>query len=246
MSTIATPAPEAPSPINHVGRLIGALFNPKPTFESIAARPSWIAPIALFVVLGLVFSFFLNKRMDWESYIRQQAEKNPRFAQLSEDQKQNALGMQVKLAPAFAYVFGAVGNAVFVLIMTLILWGSFNLFAGAKMGFGNSFGITAHAFMAWFVATLVTLMVMVLKKPGEVDPEHLLGSHLGVFLSDSAPKWLEKLASSFELFWIWVLVLLAVGFSAANPKKVSMGKSLGIVFGLWGFWVLLKVGWAAI
>lgn len=48
-----------------------------------------------------------------------------------------------------------------------------------------------------------------------------------------------------DIFWIWALVLLAVGFAAANPKKISTGKGVGTVFAIWAVWLLAKVGWAA-
>ncbi len=73
-------------------------------------------------VLGLGVGFVMNQRVDWNSFIRQQAEKSPRFAQLSEEQKQQALGTQSKYAPAFAYAFGVLGPGVFALIVTLIYW----------------------------------------------------------------------------------------------------------------------------
>jgi hypothetical protein len=37
---------------------------------------------------------------------------------------------------------------------------------------------------------------------------------------------------SLDLFAIWILILLAIGFSAADPKKLPFGKSLGIAIGL--------------
>ena len=39
---------------------------------------------------------------------------------------------------------------------------------------------------------------------------------------------------------------LAVGFAAANPRKVSTGKALGIVIGVWLLGVLIKVGWVMV
>ncbi len=73
----------------------------------------------------------------------------------------------------------------------------------------------------------------------------MLATNVGAFLADDAPKWLQSLGSSLEIFWIWFLVLLAVGFAASNPKKINPGSAFGVVFGLWLLWVLIKVGWAA-
>ncbi|MBI3670064.1 MAG: YIP1 family protein [Acidobacteria bacterium] len=246
MATTPAPAPEAQAPINHISRIFGVLFSPRATFEEIARRPSWIAPIVVLAILGSGVSFFLNQRVDWGSYIRQKAEQNPRFAQLTEEQKQNALGVQVKLAPVLTYVFGAVGAAIAALFFALVFWGAFNLFAGSGLRFSNSFGIAAHSLVPSGIGSLLGIVIMAAKKSGEIDPEHLVASNVGALLGNDAPRWLAALGSSLDIFWIWIFSLLAIGFSAANPKKASLGKALGIVFGLWAVWVLAKVGWAAI
>jgi hypothetical protein len=245
MTTTPTQAPEAQGPVNPIGRMFGALFSPKAAFEDIARRPSWIAPMALFCILGLGFAWVMNQRVDWEGFIRQQAEKSTRFAQLSEQQKQRALEPQTKYAPMFAYAIGLLGSPVLVLILAGVYLGAFNLFAGAGLRFGQSFGITTHALMPSVIASLLGIVTMLLKSRGDVDPERLLASNVAALLPGDAPRWQVSLGSSLDIFWIWVLVLLGVGFAAANPKKISAGKGIGIVFGIWVVWVLVKVGWAA-
>jgi hypothetical protein len=53
------------------------------------------------------------------------------------------------------------------------------------------------------------------------------------------------LFTAFDLFAFWNIILMAFGFSAADPKKISFGKALGTVVAVWLLWVLLKVGLAA-
>jgi hypothetical protein len=49
--------------------------------------------------------------------------------------------------------------------------------------------------------------------------------------------------TSLDAFAIWVIVLMAIGFAAASPKKVSFAKGLTIVAAVWALWVLIHVGW---
>ncbi len=135
MVTTPAVAPEPQAPINHLGRIFGALFSPKTTFEDIARQPSWVAPIILLSILSTGVAYFLNARMNWGSYIRQKAEENSRFrfAQLPEEQKDRALAPQVKFAPYFSYCFGVIGPAIFALFFGLVYWASFNLFTGAGL-----------------------------------------------------------------------------------------------------------------
>jgi hypothetical protein len=246
MATTSVSAPEAQPRINPFGRIIGVFTSPKQTFASIAERPGWVAPLLLMVVLGTAVGTLLNTKMNWGDYIRQKAEENARFSQMSEDQKDQALAGQVKFWTNFSYVVGIVAVPVSTLIFALIYFGAFNLFRGAEIRYGQAFAITAHAFLPTAISSILALIILPLKTHGDVDPENVVATSLKAYLPDSAPKPLLALGSSLELFFVWCLILLAIGFSAANPKKIKPGASFGIVFGLWAVWVLAKVAWAAI
>jgi hypothetical protein len=242
----AMPAPEVQAPVSHFGRIIGVFTSPKQTFASIAQRPSWVAPLLLCAILATCVGALLNTKMNWGEYIRHKAEENPRFSQLSEEQKDQALAGQVKFWSSFSYAVGVVAVPISALIFALIYWGSFNLFRGAGLRFGTSFAITTHAFLPTALSSVLAMIILPLKSYGDVDPENVVATSLKAYLPDSAPKPLLALGGSLELFWIWCLVLLAIGFAAANPKKIKPATSFGIVLGLWAVWVLAKVAWATL
>lgn len=240
------PVPEAQAPVNHFGRIFGVFFSPKKTFAQIAERPSWLAALLLMVVLGTVVGGMLNTKMNWGDYIRHKAEENARFAQLSEEQKDRTLAPQIKFWSRFSYCAAAVGVPIFALFFGLIYWASFNLFSGAGLRYGTAFAITVHAYLPSVIQSILALVILPLKSFGDVDPESIVATNVKSFLSADAPKWLAALGSSLDLFWIWFMVLAAIGFAAANPKKIKSNTAYLVVFGLWGVWVLAKVVWAAI
>jgi hypothetical protein len=246
MATTSVSAPEAQPRINPFGRIIGVFTSPKQTFASIAERPSWVAPLLLMMVLATCVGTLLNAKMNWGEYIRHKAEESARFEQLSEEQKDQALAGQVKFWSNFSYGVGIVAVPLSTLIFALIYFGAFNLFRGAGLRFGQAFAITTHAFLPTAISSILALIILPLKTYGDVDPENVVATSLKAYLPESAPKPLLALGGSLELFFIWCLVLVAIGFSAANPKKVKPGASFGIVFGLWAVWVLAKVAWAAL
>jgi hypothetical protein len=246
MVTASMPAPEAQARINHFGRIIGVFVSPKQTFASIAERPSWLAPLALMIILGVGVGALLNAKRSWAEFIRHKAEESARCSQLSEEQKDQAVAGQVKFWSSISYGAAVVAVPLSILIFALVYWASFNLFCGAGLRYGQAFGITAHAFLPTAVLNILALIVLPLKSYGDVDPENVVATSLKAYLPESAPKALAAVGSSLELFWIWVLVLVAIGFAAANPKKIKPGASFAIVFGLWAVWVLAKVAWASI
>src|SRR3972149_4843326 len=141
------PAPAAPPPINHFGRIVGVFFPPKETLADVAQRPSWFLPIIILTVLSICVTILMNQKIDCDSYIRTQAERSPRFEQPSEEQKQTALGPQVKITYYATYAAGVLGPGIFALILALVYWGAFNGMAGAALRFGQAYGLVAHASM---------------------------------------------------------------------------------------------------
>jgi hypothetical protein len=247
MATTPVPAPEAQAAsISPFGRIIGVLFSPKSTFEDIVRKPGWITPVLVSTLLSIIAVFALNQRMNWREYVAQQMEKNPRTAQLSADQKQQQAEVGAKVTVAIVYVAGVIVPVLFALLVGLVMMGAYNLLAGAGVRFGVAFSIVAHAALVGIVSTPLFLLVLFLKTPGTIDPENPLATNLAALLPDESAKWLVALCKSFDIFTFWTLVLIAIGFAAANPKKLKGAKSFTIAFGVWAAYVVCRVGWAFI
>jgi hypothetical protein len=80
MATASMPAPEAQSQpaISPIGRIVGVFFSPKATFEDIARKPSWAAPIILLTLIGLAMNIFLVNKADWRAFSEEQLMNSPR------------------------------------------------------------------------------------------------------------------------------------------------------------------------
>jgi hypothetical protein len=246
MSRTSETESDSPTPVRSLSRVVGVFTSPTKTFQCLAKHASWIAPLLLMVILSASASALMGSKINWREYIRHRAEGNPRFSQLSDEQKDDAIAKQIRFGPGFSFAAGILRVPIAALIISVIYLAAFNLVCGAELRFATSFGITTHAFLPLALGNILTLIVLSLKAYGDVDPENIVATSLKAFLSESAPKTVLAFGSSLELFWIWCLTLLTVGFSAANPKKVKPSASFGIVFGLWGLWVVAKVVWAAL
>ncbi len=240
------PAPEPQASITPIGRIFGVLFSPKTTFEDIARKPSWLLPVVLSTILGIASTIVLNQRMDWRDYITQQIEKNPRAANLSADQKEKQIEMSSNVTVYIVYAAGAVGSVVFALAVGAVMMLAYNLLVGAGASFSQSLGISAHTLVVGLVSTPIFLLVLFLRPKGTIDPENPVATNLGALLPEESAKWLFALCKSIDLFTIWMLILIAIGFAAVNPRKLKGSKSYVIVFSVWGALVAVKVLWAYI
>jgi hypothetical protein len=243
MSTPASiPAPEAPAEVSSIGRIFGAIFNPGPTFESIVRRPNWILPIILGCLIFMAVVAAFTYRGGWPSFFEKQDADNSRIQQMSPEERQSTLEKQEKIAPTFGYVEGVVLPFLSVLVVAGVLLGAFTLTGSVKVNFKTSLAIAAYAGLPWVINGVLGVLVIFLKDPATVDLQNLVASNPGAFLSGDAPKWLAALLTSIDIFAIWNIALVAVGFSVINPKKLSFGKAFITVLVLWMFYVVVKVG----
>jgi hypothetical protein len=246
MATTPTPAPAAEAQISMLGRLTGALFSPRPTFEDIARKPDWIVPLLVIVLLSTVTTAIFGQRVGWRGFMEKQLANNKRVEQMSPEQRERIIEQQTKFAPIIGYVAAPIFIFGGALIVSGVLLGAFNILAGAEFNYKTSLGILTHAWMPAVIVQLLGILILFVKAPDMIDLEHLVASNLGALLSDDSPKWLMSLLTSIDLFTFWTIFLAALGFSVARPKKISMGRALGIIIVLWVLYLGVKVGFTAI
>lgn len=246
----ATPAPAERPRRSTLARMFGVLFSPGETFAELVRHPAWIAPVLLYTMLSLAVTYSFTERVGWERYLQRQIERNPRYAQQLEqapaEQRSAILQRQASLSKWIGYGIGTVSYAVMIAVVAGVMLLAMNVLGNAALRYQTALAITAHAYMPWALAGLGGLAVIYLKDPSDVDIQNLLASHAGAFLPEGTSPALRALAGSLDLFTFWTLFLLAVGFAAAAPKKLTTGKAFGIALVPWAVYVLGKMGLAAV
>ena len=243
MATTPTALPEGKASISPFGRVLGVFFSPRPTFKDITQRPNWLVPMILMIMIWFALCAALVQRVDWQDYARQQIEKN-KFAashveNLSADEKEAVYQQGAHRSRISQYVRGVVGWPLLILFSSAINFGAFKLMVGIRTNFSTAFAITTFAHLPMSLRELLAIPVTFLKDPQSIDPQNFLASNLAAVLGDNAPVWQLILFGSLDIFAIWAIVLMALGFSAADPKKAPLGKALGISFGTTFSFVLL-------
>jgi len=239
MTPKPAPAPEPP-PLSELSRLGAVFFDPKRAFADIAARPRWWAPLLLSVVVGVIFVYLFSQRVGWQHYLERAIESSPRTESLTAEQRQRVLEQQLPLVSVFAYVGAVGGTVVSALVVAGLLLFVSNLMLSAQLAFRQVFAATCYALLPNVLAGLFGILMMYLKAPEDFDLENPTAFNIGAYLDPQAtPKWLVSVASSIDLFSIWVILLLALGLSAA-ARKLNYSRALAAVVGLWVVWVMLK------
>ena len=105
--------------------------------------------------------------------------------------------------------------------------------------------MTSHAYLPnCLAAILLAVIAMRLERFNPADLGDLVRSNPAFLVDRHTSPVLHSLLQSVDVFSIWVLVLLVIGYSIA--AKVSRGKAASIIVSLWALYVLGKAGFTAI
>jgi hypothetical protein len=239
----AQPAP-APETKNGFQRIAGVFFAPVETFADIARKPDILVPLLVILVVGYVTTFMVMPHLDWDALITQQAEmvkkQNPNVSDAD-------IAQMGKFTTAMAKVMGYISPILVIIgymIIALVVWGACRLMGGAG-DFKQALSTTLYAHFPRVLLGIIAAVVIMAR--GTVDPSAMatvVRSNPAFLVDMKESPVLFSLLSSIELFQIWTIVLLIIGFAAVT--KLSRAKTTAIIISLWVITLVVKIGFAAL
>ena len=233
---MTTEAPAAPAPApaaepkpNSFARIIGALFSPDETFASIARRPTWVAPLLVLIVISILTGALLAPRVDWSAPAREAMEAR---RAVTPEQMDRAVRISGAMGKVIAY-FGPIFLVIMMLIVAGVLLLAFRMFGGEGT-FAQAWAATLYANMPNVIKSIAIGIILVVKGTAQMSPmalPTLMRSNLAFLFDPKDNPMAFALAANFDVFSIWILVLLIIGF--AHLSRLSRGKSAAIVISLW-------------
>jgi hypothetical protein len=229
---------EAPQPRSFFSRIGGVYASPRDAFGEIGRAPRVFVPMIVLVIMGLLVGFYLVRNLDVESLIASRLE----IAVQQHTITQQQMDQQLAIMSKFAGVQLILGSMISSLLLALMIAGYAKLvsaFSGAESRFRSLLSVTLYVLIAVSVIQSgLTILIMQLKGPGEVDLAHLgsvVASSLGAILTsilgdDVLPKFVTGLANAVDAFAIWKIVLLAIGYSVVSKKLKTGTAASWLVF----------------
>jgi len=221
---------------NSFQRVIGVLFSPDATFASIARRPDWVLPLVLILVTSLLGGFVIGQHVDFGAATREAMEQNKN---VSSEQVDRAVKMTNTFGKVFSYLSPVIG-AIFLLIIAGILLLAFRLFGG-EGDFKQAFSVVCYASVPTILKSILT-MIIIMARGGMIPAQTLatvVRSNPGFLVNYKTQPMAFALLGSLDLFTIWYLVLLIIGF--AYVSRFSKAKSAAIIISLWILATLVKL-----
>lgn len=218
--------PEATNPKNFFSRLGGVYFSPGETFREIGRAPRAWMPLLALLILGTVSGYFMSTKIDIAAMQEAQLEQAVADGKMTQEQADNALAMTAKASGVMITVASGIGSLFFVFVIA----GFFKLISAliaAENSFNGVLSVTAYAILAvTIVQTVLLIIILSIKDPMDftaTNASAILASNLGAVMSalfgeDALPKFLMRLAGWVDIFAIWIIALLSIGYAAVSVK----------------------------
>ena len=248
----AAPLPPAPEPaapgLSEGQRLTNVFFAPTKTFEDLKRNPSWWVPFIISAVFGLMVGIVTVQKVDMRQFAQQQIEKSPlaqrQLEQLTPEQREQNLALRAAITKGTFYaipVFQLLGG----LITAAVLMAVFNFMLGGEVSFARGLGVAFYASIPLVIRSILLIISLLTSSdPSTIDlAGNPMPTNPGFFLDPQGNKVLYSLASALDIFTIWYVVLLGLGFAAASMnRKPTKGTGVATVFVCYGILVLIGLG----
>lgn len=215
------PETEAAERKNFFSRLGGVYVSPKNAFQEIGGSPNVLMPIIALIVVGLLLGIYISRTLDMQSLMPPPGSGGMPNGQMGPP------GFDMM---KFMSVFMVVISAIQFVLSALIIAGLaklFSVFLTIENRFKPIFSVTLYAVLAIaIVQTVVTVLILSIRGVEDITMANLntaIMSNLGAVLSgildkDALPRFVILFASAIDIFAIWKIALLALGYSAVSRK----------------------------
>jgi len=245
-------APEpAPQPLSQGSRIVNTFIAPSRTFSDLRRSASWWAPWLLMAIVSVLFSFSMDRNVGFDQISKNEIAKSPRaeqFDKLPAGRQAQELQISTLFTRCIAYGYPVLMLVGFV-IFAAVLMGTFNLGAGAAVPFKVALAIVIYGNLPGILHGLLgTIALFVGTMAGSLDKEAFnitnpVATNLASFMDPAGNKFAYGMATAVDVFAIWTIVLLGIGF--ACNSTVKRGTAIAIVAGWFLFVKLLGASVAA-
>jgi hypothetical protein len=224
LPTAPAPNPES-APLSEGARLVDMFIAPSKTFTDLRRNASWWAPWLLISIVSLAFIYVMGKQVGFDQISRNQIAHSARadqFDRLPADQQTRQLEITGKFVKIFSY--GSPATILFYfLIETLVLWATFKIVAAGETSFKAAYAIVMYSALPGVIGGVLGIISLLAGvNPEAFDINNPVGTNLAYYMDpETTGKFLRGMASALDVFSIWSIILLGIGFACTGKVKRS-------------------------
>jgi small-conductance mechanosensitive channel len=244
--------PPAPSivpesaPLSEGVRIVDTFIAPSKTFTDLRRNASWWAPWLLISAVSLLFVFVMGRQIGFEQISKNaitQSARAEQFEKLPPDQQAKQLQLSATVARYISYSLPVLNLIIFVVIAA-VLMATFNFGAGAGVPFKTSLAIVIYGSLPGIIGAVLGIVSMFSGvDPAGFNAKNPVATNPAYFMDPTGNQFLYGMASALDVFIIWTIVLMGIGF--ACNSKVKRSTAIAIVAGWYLLYKLVGSGMAA-
>jgi len=241
------PAPISPEPqqpaLSEPSRIVDTFVAPSKTFWDIRQNASWWVPWLLMSIVAIGFWVTVTQKIGIDQVVRNMMVNNKQYEQQSPEQQERTLAIVATFTKYSGYL-----SPIFILftalMTTLGLWVTFNFGMSAEIPFGRAMAIVMYGWLPSLLSGILSAIAVWFGNPEGFRLESPIGTNPGHYMDpQTTSKFVIGALSSLDVFGLWIVILLGIGFALNAKKKLSIGSSIAVV-AVWYF--LIKLGGAGL
>jgi hypothetical protein len=218
--------------------LTGMFFEPGRVFTALRDRPRFLAAAIVCTIALMAFTVLFFQRVGFERVVTESIDASPRAANMTPEQKEQAIRMQS--GPVFFVALIIAAGAGLYLLGSMLM--------GRTLGYKQALSVWTYSSMPPIVVSmLLNIILLFLKSPDDFDVVRasrrgLVQANLGLLVDMKASPVLGTLLGSFDVFAFYGLFLAALGLRKVG--KMSSGSAWGIVLTIWIVGLIVRMSLA--
>jgi hypothetical protein len=221
--SIPIPPPEPVAALSEPARIINSFIAPSKTFNDLKRSAAWWGPFVLGLIVTLIFVFVMDRQIGFDQITRNAIAQSPRadqFDKLPADQKEKQIAISTTVTKYISYASPILGLIAYVIIAGVLL-GVFNLGLGAGISFKTAWAIVWYGMLPWVLHAILACVSMFGVDKEAFNPRNPVGTNPAFYMDQAGNKFLLGMASSLDIFAIWSIILLGIGFACNSKVKRS-------------------------
>jgi hypothetical protein len=231
------PTAATAKPLSPLQRFMGMFTSPLAALQDVAARPDWITPMTILVVTTVIFTYLMMPAIlaDAAKNIDKMVDTGKLTVEQGEKAQAASQGFTRMFAPFMGALFVLISSAAAAAILLFVG----NVIMAGKSNFRQIFSIFLWSGMVGLIGSILRVP-MALKQ----NTMSVYFSPAAFFAEEAHESTLYRISAALDVFILWRVILIAIGFAVIY--RFSVGKSLGIILGLYALLVVVSVSFAGL
>ena len=241
----AAAAQTAPTALSEAQRLVNTFIAPSKTFSDLRRNSRWWVPWLVIAIASVAFIAVIDRKVGFDQVAHNVIASSSRLEQIEQlppDQRAQRYESVAKFTRIMAYASPLTGLLIY-LIIAAVLMGAFRFGAGADIGFKTSLAIVMYGVLPFAIAALLGILSLTAgANPEAFNINNPVASNPAYFMDMASNKFFYTLATALDVFTIWSMVLMAIGF--ARNSKLRVATTFTVIASWYLLWKLLAAGLA--